>query len=484
MTVSYGGMSGIIINIRTGSLPVNTNVYGSDFPSKPIIMTRKQHGRRARKKRQRECRETTVQSVTLSHEPQFVALRRWLQQRGFSSKLLVPAHFSDTGRGLMTLQPIKADDLVISLPEKCLLTTSTVLRSYIGEYIERWKPPVSPLLALCAFLISERHFGQCAEWKPYIDVLPQKYTCPAYFSDEVINLLPGSLSGKALEQRAIVQELHSSSLDFFSSLQPLFSQPVESVFTYDALRWAWCSVNTRTVYMEHQHSPYMSRERNVYALAPYLDLLNHCPAIQVKASFSHVNRCYEIRSVQGCKRFQQAFICYGPHDNQRLLLEYGFVAPGNPHSVVYVDQVILQQCICITDINQLAQKLLFLKKNDFLANLTLSLDGPSWRLMTALRLLSLKTEQYPFWKSVLLGAVVSQDREEWSVDAALRLCHYLMVDNTRALDKISQLTESADSSLQEQLAVVECLRREEQGILGLNQKQLLPSRQNGMHNLV
>lgn len=32
--------------------------------------------------------------VTLSHEPQFVALRRWLQQRGFSSKLLVPAHFS------------------------------------------------------------------------------------------------------------------------------------------------------------------------------------------------------------------------------------------------------------------------------------------------------------------------------------------------------------------------------------------------------
>eukprot|EP00063_Salmo_salar_P031889 XP_014006724.1 PREDICTED: SET domain-containing protein 4 isoform X4 [Salmo salar] len=427
-------------------------------------MTRKQHGRRARKKRQRECRETTVQSVTLSHEPQFVALRKWLQQRGFSSKLLVPAHFSDTGRGLMTLQPTKADDLVISLPEKCLLTTSTVLRSYIGEYIERWKPPVSPLLALCAFLISERHFGQRAEWKPYIDVLPQRYTCPAYFSDEVINLLPGSLSGKALEQRAVVQELHSSSLDFFSSLQPLFSQPVESVFTHDALRWAWCSVNTRTVYMEHLHSPYMSRERNVYALAPYLDLLNHCPAIQVKASFSHVSRCYEIRSVQGCKRFQQAFICYGPHDNQRLLLEYGFVAPGNPHSVVYVDQVILQQCICITDINQLAQKLLFLKKNDFLA---------------------------PFWKSVLLGAVVSQDREEWSVDAALRLCHYLMVDNTKALDKISQLTERADTSLKEQLAVVEWLRREEQGILGLNQemlqslqKQLLPSRQNSMHNLL
>ncbi|KAL1022326.1 hypothetical protein UPYG_G00025180 [Umbra pygmaea] len=447
---------------------------------------RKRNGRRARKKRRKQdFKETTVQSVTLSHEAQFVALRKWLTHRGFDSKLLVPACFSDTGRGLMTLQPINAGDLVISLPETCLLTTSTVLRSYIGEYIQRWKPPVSPLLALCAFLISERYFGQHAEWKPYIDVLPEKYTCPAYFSDEAIRLLPGSLRRKALEQRATVQELHSSSMAFFGSLQPLFIRPVDAVFTYDALIWAWCSVNTRTVYMEHPHSPYLSRERNVFALAPYLDLLNHCPTVQVQGSFSTFSRCYEIRTIQSCRRFQQAFICYGPHDNQRLLLEYGFVAPGNPHSVVYVDESTFQQCICITEKNQLAQKLVFLKKNDWLTNLTFSFEGPSWRLLTALRLMSLKPEQYPLWKSVLLGAAVSQDREAWCVDAALRLCHNLMDDNSKALDKISKLTEWADTSFMEQLAVVERLRREEQGILGQNQEvlqslqeQRLPCRQN------
>lgn len=58
---------------------------------------------------------------------------------------------------------------------------------------------------------------------------------------------------------------------------------------------------------------------------------------QVKASFNNVTRCYEITSVAGIKRYQQAFINYGSHDNQRLMLEYGFMAPCNPHSVVYVD---------------------------------------------------------------------------------------------------------------------------------------------------
>ncbi|XP_051992877.1 SET domain-containing protein 4 isoform X1 [Xyrauchen texanus] len=424
--------------------------------------TRSRAGRRARKKRRKK--QEHVSKVTLTHEAQFVYLRRWLKERGFTSQSLIPVNFHDTGRGLMATHHIKANGKVISLPENCLLTTSTVLRSYMGDYIKRWHPPISPLLALCCFLIAERHRGDASDWSPYINILPKSYTCPVYFPRDITDLLPSSLQKTALEQKERFQELYSSSIMFFHSLQPLFSQPVEKLFTIHALRWAWCSINTRTVYMEHAHSNYLSREKDIYALAPYLDLLNHCPKVQVEAGFNKQTRCYEIRTVQGCKKFQQTFISYGPHDNHRLLLEYGFVAPENPNSVVYVELGTLKLCLDEKD-KQLAQKLFHLKENNFLRNLTFGLDGPSWRLMTALRLLSLKPEQYCSWKSVLLGAAVSQDREEWCINSALKLCNDLTDDNVKALVRLSRLKQGSDLSRLEQLSVVESLRREEKRIL-------------------
>ncbi|XP_078144754.1 SET domain-containing protein 4 [Centroberyx gerrardi] len=417
---------------------------------------------RAKRKRRRK-RESTVQSVSLCHQQQYVCLMKFLHQRGFTSTLLQPSHFTDTGRGLQAQKTIKPGQLLISLPESCLLTTSTVLDSYLGTYIKSWKPRLSPLLALCVFLVCERHRGEASDWFPYIDVLPTSYTCPAYFPDDVMAVLPTSVQRRALEQREAVLEIHSSNQDFFRSLQPILSQPMEEVLTYEALRWAWCSVNTRSVFMSRPSSHFLSGQ-DVYALAPFLDLLNHRPDVQVSASFSDVSGCYEIRSVAGIRRFQQAFINYGSHDNQRLLLEYGFVAPGNPHSVVYVETDLL--CEVLRGDRSLEQKIKFLKENNFLHNLTVSSEGPSWRLMTALRLLALPQTLYPQWKAVLLGQAVCEEREQWSVQTARALCQRLLQDTHTALDKISHRLQQCDQPIREQLDVVKSLRQEERCILG------------------
>ncbi|XP_075054330.1 SET domain-containing protein 4 [Mixophyes fleayi] len=317
-------------------------------------------GRTGRRRKKKE-----ISAVNKSLEGQYIQLRKWLKERGFQDNQLRPAHFSDTGRGLMTTRLLQPGELIISLPESCLLTTGIVLLSYLGKYIKGWRPPISPLLALCTFLITERYAGDQSPWKPYLDVLPTAYDCPVYWEPELVNYLPEPIKERAKEQQRAVRELYSSALPFFSSLQSLFSESTENVLHYDAVRWAWCTVNTRTVYMKHAQRDCFSAEQDVYALAPYLDLLNHSPGVQVEAAFSQERRCYEIRTKVQYKKYDQVFICYGHHDNQRLLLEYGFIAAGNPHQSVYVTRDVILQNVSSAD-KQLQKKWSLLKENGFL----------------------------------------------------------------------------------------------------------------------
>uniref|UniRef100_A0A3B5M5U0 SET domain containing 4 n=1 Tax=Xiphophorus couchianus TaxID=32473 RepID=A0A3B5M5U0_9TELE len=366
--------------------------------------------------------------VSLSHQPQYISLMRFLHRRGFSSTLLQPALFSGT----------PGWELVVSLPESCLLTTSTVLSSYLGEYIKSWKPRLSPLSALCVFLVCERQRGEASDWFPYINMLPSSYACPACFSDEVIDVLPAGVRRRGLEQRGAVLcvGLYMTS-QYTNTL--MITKPCSVCYfsCCDSFRWAWCSVNTRSVFMSRPSSCFLSGP-DTYALAPFLDLLNHCPNVQVKAGFNEQTKCYEISSVCDTPRYEQVFINYGSHDNQRLLLEYGFVAMNNPHSVVYVEPGKSGE-------KSLDQKMKFLRENHFLENLTVSSEGPSWRLMVALRLLSLPQTLYHLWRSALLGQVVDEKTEVRSSQTARTLCQQLLKDTHIALDKVHINTDQSIS---------------------------------------
>ncbi|XP_054556264.1 SET domain-containing protein 4 isoform X2 [Talpa occidentalis] len=436
---------------------------------------RKGRGRTSRIRRKR-CLNSNSRGVTESYKPEFVALKKWLKDRKFEDTNLIPARFpvcqgepavcsqlhqscdlkwmsvlfwtlrsclwlnifflKSTGRGLMSRTSLREGQMVISLPESCLLTTDTVMRSSLGAYLAKWQPPPSPLLALCTFLVSERHAGDRSLWKPYLDILPKAYTCPVCWEPQVVSLLPAPLRAGAEEQRARVQRLFTSSRDFFFSLQPLFAEAVEGIFSYRALRWAWCTVNTRAVYVKHRQRPGCSAEPDTCALAPYLDLLNHSPHAQVKAAFNEETRCYEIRTGSRRRKHEEVFICYGPHDSRRLLLEYGFVSTPNPHAGVSVTEDVLVRYLPSKD-EQMNKKISILKDHDLIDTC---------------------------WKKVLLGEVISNTNEKASLDIAQKICHCFTEETHAMLKKISDM-KSEEGALINQLTLVETLWTEELQIL-------------------
>ncbi|KAF6121663.1 SET domain containing 4 [Phyllostomus discolor] len=349
---------------------------------------KKGRGRTSRRRRRKLRRSSESRGVNESCKPEFIELQRWLKDRKFEGANLVPASFPGTGRGLMSTAPLQEGQVILSLPESCLLTTDTVMRSYLGAYVAK---------------------------------------------------------------------------AFFSSLQPLFSEAVEGVFSYSAFLWAWGTVNTRAVYLARGRRPCFSAEPDTCALAPYLDLLNHSPAVQVDAAFNEGTRCYEIRTGSRWGPREEVLICYGPHDNQRLLLEYGFVPPRNPHACVHVAQDVLVQYLPAAD-KQTGRKSSILEDHGFTENLTFGWDGPSWRLLTALKLLCLRAEEFPRWKKVLLGETVSDANEKTSLDVAQKICRHLIEETDAVLQKVSRM-KAKETALVTQLTLVETLRTEELKVL-------------------
>jgi hypothetical protein len=137
--------------------------------------------------------------------------------------------------------------------------------------------------------------------------------------------------------------------------------------TEDSFKYAWCIVNTRCLYFDppspsapsgQQHTnPPPAAEKNpptrnqshdsneFMVLCPLIDLFNHTSSSTSACQVTHTTSGFTVTSPQQSAGAgnDELFVSYGPHSNDFLLVEYGFLLPGetNMHDTVNLDPVIL-----------------------------------------------------------------------------------------------------------------------------------------------
>ena len=220
-----------------------------------------------------------------------------------------------------------------------------------------------------------------------------------------------------------------------------------------SFEWAWFTVNTRAVYLSRDqsfgkhHGSSGEEPSDCLALAPYLDLLNHSVNVAVKAGVDiHKDTSgYQIVTKTKIKKYKQAFINYGPHDNTKLLLEYGFFVPNNPHECfnINIDDLI----VFIESENGIvdkSSKIEILKSNKLDQKLCITREGMSWNVIVCLKILYMEKDELKVWHLVFQD--VEGDESVQMKKVMKQLISYFHSSLASTEVKMGEMSESNCSS--------------------------------------
>lgn len=109
-------------------------------------------------------------------------------------------------------------------------------------------------------------------------------------------------------------------------------------------------------------------------MAPYVDFINHSPDDHCNLKID--GKGFQVFTTSAYSRDEQLYFSYGPHSNEFLLTEYGFIIVDNKWDDINVSKEIL----FLLKPNHVE----FLKQYDYFDNYTVNREGMSFRTEVAL----------------------------------------------------------------------------------------------------
>ncbi|XP_059350443.1 SET domain-containing protein 4-like [Daphnia carinata] len=329
--------------------------------------------------RKRRIESQCFRPVVIDSNPEFVELCKWMSANGWNAASkdclkTKPAVFSDTGRGLMAMSNLAPNSLIVRIPKNLLITKANVISQIPA--LQNFKMTTAECLTF--FILISKINGL---YSSYLSTLPKSFSVGGLCESQEVAVLPKVLRDKIICNQSYVVEKYETLLVIW---EKIFGPNL----TLESFQWAWYCVNTRAVFYQDSDIFNVDGLENNMALAPYLDMFNHDPHVVVEAGFNKNSQCYEIRSSQKIKKHQQVFINYGPHDNQKLFLEYGFITKKNPHNVIEFGINLLFDLFPVHTLRFVPNRIALLKQFCKDGNLFYSEEGFSWNAQIALTLLS------------------------------------------------------------------------------------------------
>ncbi|EAA01259.5 AGAP002018-PA [Anopheles gambiae str. PEST] len=265
---------------------------------------------------------------------------RWAVERGCQvENVRVAEHAEYGGLGLESCGPIPAGECIITVPRSMFFYVTNEPRyRQLLELMPGAMMSEQGNIMLALALIMER-FRAKSDWKPYLDLLPDRYTTPLYYTTEDM--------GELAETDAFLPALKlckhiARQYGFIRRFVQEKVDELRDCFTYDVFRWAVSTVMTRQNKVPVNLAEFDGMDHTL-ALIPLWDMANHAFPDTANETRCVAETCYNATNEQlECSLTREVsdiasvpiFIVYGTRTDAEFLVHNGFVCPRNPHANV------------------------------------------------------------------------------------------------------------------------------------------------------
>lgn len=246
----------------------------------------------------------------------------WLRNNNVEFDGLKIAEYPGLDLGIEAEKDFKEGDMMIAVPRSVMLTVENIQHSPFKELAKKDPLLVNmPNVALSLLLLLQRHDPK-SFWKPYMNMLPQKYTTVLYFTpDEILQLKGSPAYEMALRQCRSIARQYAYFNKLFQRSGDEASTMLREVFTYEDYCWAVSTVMTRQNTVVSADGSALTQ-----ALIPLWDMCNHADG-KLSTDFNVSLDRSECVAWRPVARGAQVFIYYGDRPNCDLLIHNGFVHP-------------------------------------------------------------------------------------------------------------------------------------------------------------
>ncbi|MCJ1248619.1 hypothetical protein MMC30_005837 [Trapelia coarctata] len=214
--------------------------------------------------------------------------------------------------------------------------------------------------------------------------------------------------------------------------------------TYKDYAYNWLIINTRSLYYDLPTLLKPLTREDHMCLCPFVDYFNHADEEGCHVAFEEQSG-FTVTSLRDYECGEELFVSYGPHPNDFLLVEYGFILETNKWDSLQIDALILSA------IDDKAKERL--RDAGYLGEHSLSREGVCHRTQVAVRTQTLNRRD---WGHYVQGRATSIEEVDDEKKADAWICRQILM--TYHNDAIHALKLFRDSCVRRPAGVTDPIR--------------------------